>query len=162
VSLREHGARRLTPVANSLGSGDRSAEPLLENGQVSSLIVSFSARPGMDSVAERLIASGQITLQLVPQGVMVERVRAAAAGLAAFYSATGVGHRSLPARNSACSAAVPMCWRPPCRSITRCFGRGQSLPLYWPLSAGSKLSRIGTVEPGAGCQGTLHFTAGPF
>jgi hypothetical protein len=39
---------------------------------------------------------------------------------------------------------------------------GQSLPLYWPLSAGSKLSRIGTVEPGAGCQGTLHFTAGPF
>lgn len=91
VSLREHGARRLTLVANSLGSGARSAEPLLENGQVSSLIVSFSARPGLDSVAEQLIASGKVSLELVPQGVLVERVRAAAAGLAAFYSPTGVG-----------------------------------------------------------------------
>lgn len=91
VALRQRGAGELTLVANSLGRGEHSAEILIDAGQVSRLIVSFSARPGFDSVAERLIATGQIELEIVPQGILVERLRAAAAGLAAFYSPTGVG-----------------------------------------------------------------------
>jgi 3-oxoacid CoA-transferase len=91
VALRQQGARKLTLVANSLGRGQHSAEALIDAGQVSRLIVSFSARPGFDSVAERLIASGAIELEIVPQGILVERLRAAAAGLAAFYSPTGIG-----------------------------------------------------------------------
>lgn len=91
VALRQQGARELTLVANSLGRGEHSAEALIDAGQVSRLIVAFSARPGFDSSAERLIAAGKIELEIVPQGILVERLRAAAAGLAAFYSPTGVG-----------------------------------------------------------------------
>jgi 3-oxoacid CoA-transferase len=91
AALRRQGARELTLVANSLGRGEQSAEALIDAGQVSRLIVSFSARPGFDSSAEVLIAAGKIELEIVPQGILVERLRAAAAGLAAFYSPTGVG-----------------------------------------------------------------------
>jgi 3-oxoacid CoA-transferase len=116
LALRAQGARDLTLVANSLGTGEYSAEALIDNGQVSRLIVSFSARAGMDSVAERLIAAGSIELELVPQGILVERLRAAGAGLAAFYSPTGVGtpltvgkeQRSFDGRDYVLEQALPV------------------------------------------------------
>src|SRR5260370_9236867 len=64
---------------------------LVASGQVSKLIVSFSSRPGMRTPADDLIESGDIEVELVPQGTLVERMRAAGAGIPAFYTPTGVG-----------------------------------------------------------------------
>src|SRR5271165_1481592 len=93
AALKEQGARNLCVVANSLGgsSSDYRPELLLENGQISKLILSFSARPGFPSLAEERAAAGQVQLEMVPQGILVERMRAAGAGLPAFYSPVTVG-----------------------------------------------------------------------
>jgi 3-oxoacid CoA-transferase len=91
LALKDQGARGLTLVCNSLGAvSEMKPQVLAENGQVSKLIASFSARAGMRSPTDDLIASGQLQVELVPQGVLVERLRAAAAGLPAFYSPVGV------------------------------------------------------------------------
>ncbi|MDF5754321.1 3-oxoacid CoA-transferase subunit A [Spongiactinospora sp. TRM90649] len=92
VALREQGARRLCIVANSLGTGDYRSNTLIENHQVNRLIVSFSARAGeAKSAAEQQIEAGEITVELVPQGTLVERLRAGGAGIGAFFTRTGVG-----------------------------------------------------------------------
>jgi 3-oxoacid CoA-transferase len=92
VALKNHGARNLCIVGNSLGAGgDYRSEMLVENQQVTRLILSFSARPGFPSVAEDLVAGGTLKLEMVPQGILVERMRAAGAGLPAFYSPVTVG-----------------------------------------------------------------------
>ncbi len=91
-ALRDGGAKKLCLVCNSLGAADElRAQMLVNNGQVNRLIVSFSARPGLKSRAEELIAAGEVSVELVPQGILVERMRAGGAGLAAFYSPVGVG-----------------------------------------------------------------------
>ncbi|WP_426191382.1 3-oxoacid CoA-transferase [Massilia sp. DWR3-1-1] len=91
IALKEQGARRLCLVANSLGAGEYRPELLLENGQVSKAILSFSARPGLPSLVEERAAAGELALEMVPQGILVERLRAAGAGLPAFYSPVTVG-----------------------------------------------------------------------
>ena len=92
VALHEHGARRLCIIANSLGAGPFRAQSLIENHQVDRLIVSFSSRAGVGiSAAEEQIQSGEIALELVPQGTLVERLRAGGAGIAAIYTRTAVG-----------------------------------------------------------------------
>src|SRR5688572_15283343 len=70
VALRDRGVKRLTVVCNSLGGvEDMRGQLLAENGQISHLITSFSARPGPRSVAEDLIAQGEMSVELVPQGI---------------------------------------------------------------------------------------------
>ncbi|MBO0878108.1 MAG: 3-oxoacid CoA-transferase subunit A [Pseudonocardia sp.] len=92
VALREQGARQLCIVANSLGTGPYRSNTLIENRQVNRLIVSFSARAGEGtSAAEKQIAAGEIEVELVPQGTLVERLRAGGAGIGAFFTRTGVG-----------------------------------------------------------------------
>lgn len=92
VALKEQGTRNLCIVCNSLGApGQLRPQILVENQQVSQLIASFSARPGVPTDAERQIAAGQLGLELVPQGTLVERLRAGASGIAAFYTPTSVG-----------------------------------------------------------------------
>ena len=93
IALKEQGARDLCVVANSLGAGEYRPELLLENGQVSKVILSFSARPGLASLVEQRAAAGDVQLEMVPQGILVERLRAAGAGLPAFYSPVTVGTR---------------------------------------------------------------------
>ena len=91
VGLRDAGTSDLTVVCNSLGEvAEMRAQILAENRQISHLIAAFSARPGMPSPAEQQIVAGEMTYELVPQGILVERLRAAAAGLAGFYSPVGV------------------------------------------------------------------------
>jgi 3-oxoacid CoA-transferase len=84
----EHGARDLCLVANGVGGA---AAELIENDQVSRLIVSFVSRPNIDSAAGERAAAGKITFEVVPQGTLVERLRAGGAGLAGVYTPTGVG-----------------------------------------------------------------------
>lgn len=91
VALREQGAKRLCIVSNSLGVGPFRPQALVENHQVAKLIVAFTARPGERSAAEDQIAAGDIEVELVPQGTLVERLRAGGAGIGAFYTKTGVG-----------------------------------------------------------------------
>ncbi|WP_251447628.1 3-oxoacid CoA-transferase [Microbacterium sp. USTB-Y] len=92
VALRAQGAKELCIVANSLGEGPYRSMTLIENHQVKRLIVSFSARASGDrSPAEQQIAAGDIEVELVPQGTLVERLRAAGAGIGAVFTRTGVG-----------------------------------------------------------------------
>lgn len=91
VALKEQGTRDLCIICNSLGApGQLRPQILVENKQVSRLIASFSARPGVPTDAERQIAAGDIKLELVPQGTLVERLRAGGAGIAAFYTQVGL------------------------------------------------------------------------
>jgi 3-oxoacid CoA-transferase len=92
VAARDTGVRNLTLVSNGLGAvGQLRGMLLVASGQVGKLIVSFSSRPGMRTPADDLIESGDVEVELVPQGTLVERMRAAGAGIPAFYTPTGYG-----------------------------------------------------------------------
>lgn len=92
LAVAEKGAKELCLVCNGLGAaGGVRGMLLVENHQVKKLIASFSARPGLRSPAEDQIAAGELSVELVPQGTLVERCRAAGAGLAGFYTPTAVG-----------------------------------------------------------------------
>lgn len=92
VALREHGAKNLYVVANSLGAGPYRSTSLIENHQVSRLLVCFSGRANEPpSPAEVQAAAGQIAIEMCSQGTLVERLRAGGAGIPAFYTRTSVG-----------------------------------------------------------------------
>jgi 3-oxoadipate CoA-transferase alpha subunit len=87
--LIETGARDLTIVSNNAGFGSPMLPKLVGTGQVSKLICSFP-RPTPPEF-EELFRRGKIKLDVVPQGTIAERIRAAAAGIPAFYTPTSVG-----------------------------------------------------------------------
>jgi 3-oxoacid CoA-transferase len=92
IALREKGTRNLTLVCNSLGDpGATRGQILAENRQVKKLIAAFSVRPGTPTASEEQITNGELEVELVPQGILVERCRAGGAGIPAFYSPTSVG-----------------------------------------------------------------------
>ena len=77
---------------NGLGQpGFPTGHLLADNHQIAHLVTCFSARPGVVSEAEKQIMAGEMTLEMVPQGTLVERMRAGGAGLAAIYTPTGYG-----------------------------------------------------------------------
>jgi len=88
--LIEHGAKDLTVVANNSGVGHVGLAALLETGRVRKIVCSFP-RTADPVVFEKLWREGRIELECVPQGTMAERMRAAGAGIPAFYTATAVG-----------------------------------------------------------------------
>ncbi len=88
--LIEHGARDLTIVLNNAGVGHIGVARLMELGRVRRVVCSFP-RSSDSSVFEGLYREGKIELELVPQGTLAERLRAAGAGIPAFYTATSVG-----------------------------------------------------------------------
>jgi 3-oxoadipate CoA-transferase alpha subunit len=89
-ALRRHGAGDLTVVNNNAGNGDTGLAALLATGNVRKIICSFPRQT--DSwVFDGLYRSGKIELELVPQGNLAERMRAAGAGIGAFFCPTGVG-----------------------------------------------------------------------
>jgi len=91
-ALGEKGTRGLTVYCNGLGQpGFPTGHLLADNHQIARLVTCFSARPGVVSEAEKQIAAGEMQLEMVPQGTLVERMRAGGAGLAAVYTPTGYG-----------------------------------------------------------------------
>jgi 3-oxoadipate CoA-transferase alpha subunit len=89
-ALRRRGARDLTVVNNNAGNGDHGLAALLATGNVRKIICSFPRQT--DSwVFDELYRSGRIELEVVPQGTLAERMRAAGAGIGGFYCPTGVG-----------------------------------------------------------------------
>ena len=92
LALRAKGTKDLTLVCNSLGdSGATRGQILAENNQLKKLVAAFSVRPGSPTASEEQIDKGTLEVELVPQGILVERCRAGGAGIPAFYSPTSVG-----------------------------------------------------------------------
>ncbi len=89
-ALIRTGARELTVVSNNAGNGDHGLAALLAAGQVRRMICSFP-RQADSWVFDELYRAGKIELEVVPQGNLAERIRAAGAGIGAFFSPTGVG-----------------------------------------------------------------------
>jgi 3-oxoadipate CoA-transferase alpha subunit len=85
-----HGARDLVVVANNAGNGRTGLAHLMELGRVRRIICSFPRSSG-SVVFEELYRAGKIELEIVPQGTLAERMRAAGAGIPAFYTPTAVG-----------------------------------------------------------------------
>jgi 3-oxoacid CoA-transferase subunit A len=88
AALREQGSRGLTVVSNNCGVDDFGLGILLANNQVAKMVASYV---GENKVFERQYLSGELDVELVPQGTLAERMRAAGAGIPGFYTATGVG-----------------------------------------------------------------------
>ncbi len=88
--LIEQGARDLTVVNNNAGNGEHGVAALLKAGRVRKIICSFP-RQADSHVFDALYRRGDIELELVPQGNLAERLRAAGAGVGAFYTPTGFG-----------------------------------------------------------------------
>ena len=89
-ALIRQGAGDLTIVANNAGNGDTGLAALLDRGRVRRMICSFP-RQHDSWVFDRLYREGRVELELVPQGNLAERMRAAGAGIGAFFGPTGVG-----------------------------------------------------------------------
>jgi 3-oxoadipate CoA-transferase alpha subunit len=89
-ALIDKGAKNLTIVNNNAGNGDTGLAALLKAKRVRKIICSFP-RQTDSHVFDALYRSGEIELELVPQGNLAERIRAAGAGIGAFYSPTGYG-----------------------------------------------------------------------
>ncbi len=88
--LIARGAKDLTIVNNNAGNGDTGLAALLKAGSVRKIICSFP-RQADSQVFDGLYRSGQIELELVPQGNLAERIRAAGAGIGAFFTPSGYG-----------------------------------------------------------------------
>jgi 3-oxoadipate CoA-transferase alpha subunit len=88
--LIAQGAKDLTVVNNNAGNGDSGLAALLHTGRVRKIICSFP-RQADSHVFDALYRSGKLELELVPQGNLAERIRAAGAGIGAFFSPTGYG-----------------------------------------------------------------------
>lgn len=86
--LIEQGAKELTIVANNAGNGQTALPRLMEAGRVRKIVCSF---PRTAAVFAELYAAGKLELELVPQGTLAERLRAAGAGIGGFYTRTGAG-----------------------------------------------------------------------
>ena len=89
-ALIRQGARDLTVVSNNAGNGDTGLAALLAAHRVRKVVCSFP-RQSDSWVFDGLYRAGEIELEVVPQGTLAERLRAAGAGIGAFYSPTGAG-----------------------------------------------------------------------
>ena len=88
-ALARKGTKNITAISNNCGTRDGELGLMFKNGQISHVIASFPG-PHADHFQERFAAK-DVTLELVPQGILCERMRAAAAGLLGFYTTVGVG-----------------------------------------------------------------------
>jgi len=89
-ALISQGASELTIVSNNAGNGDTGLAALLAAGRVTKVICSFP-RQADSYVFDALYRAGKVDLEVVPQGNLAERMRAAGAGIGAFFCPTGVG-----------------------------------------------------------------------
>jgi 3-oxoacid CoA-transferase subunit A len=88
LGLRDSGVKDLTIVSNNCGVDDWGLGLLLQNKQIKKMISSYV---GENKEFERQFLSGELEVELVPQGTLAERIRAGGAGIPAFYTPAGVG-----------------------------------------------------------------------
>jgi 3-oxoadipate CoA-transferase alpha subunit len=89
-ALIDQGATDLTIVSNNAGNGDTGLAALLAAGRVAKVVCSFP-RQADSHIFDGLYRAGKVALEVVPQGNLAERIRAAGAGIGAFFCPTGVG-----------------------------------------------------------------------
>lgn len=87
-ALRERGVKNLTVVSNNCGVDDWGLGVLLANTQIKKMVASYV---GENKIFEQQYLSGELEVELTPQGTLAERIRAGGAGIPGFYTATGVG-----------------------------------------------------------------------
>lgn len=87
-ALRQEDVRNLTVISNNCGADNYGLWLLLNNGQIKKMISSYI---GENKLFEKLYLSGELELDLIPQGTLAERIRAGGAGIPAFYTPTGIG-----------------------------------------------------------------------
>jgi 3-oxoacid CoA-transferase subunit A len=87
-AARETGVKNLTVISNNCGADGFGLWTLLNNGQIRKMISSYV---GENKLFEQLYLSGDLELELNPQGTLAERIRAGGAGIPAFFTRTGVG-----------------------------------------------------------------------
>jgi len=87
-ALHEMGIKNLTCVSNNAGVDDFGLGLLLQKRQIKKMISSYV---GENALFEKLFMSGELELEFCPQGTLAERIRAGGAGIAGFYTPTGVG-----------------------------------------------------------------------
>src|SRR6202012_5583473 len=88
AALKDSGVKNLTIISNNCGADGFGLWMLLNNGQIRKMISSYV---GENKLFEKLYLSGDLELELNPQGTLAERIRAGGAGIPAFYTKTGVG-----------------------------------------------------------------------
>lgn len=88
AAVRRKGTRNLTVVSNNAGVDDFGIGLLLQTKQVKKMIATYV---GENKLFERMVLSGELEVELNPQGTLAERLRAGGAGIAAFYTPTGYG-----------------------------------------------------------------------
>jgi 3-oxoadipate CoA-transferase, alpha subunit len=89
-ALRLKGTKNLAIIHNGAGAGDWALGGLIKDGRVRKVTASFPNNPGAVAFQD-LYLKGQIELELVPQGTLAERIRAAGAGLGGFFTPTAAG-----------------------------------------------------------------------
>ena len=87
-ALKEQGTKDLTIVSNNCGVDDWGLGLLLANRQIKKMVSSYV---GENKIFEKQYLSGELEVELTPQGTLAERIRAGGAGIPGFYTATGVG-----------------------------------------------------------------------
>ena len=105
-ALIAQGAGGLTVVCNNAGNGDTGLAALLKAGRVRKIICSFP-RQADSYVFDALYRAGKVELEVVPQGTLVERIRAAGAGIGAFFTPTGYGTMLADGKESRVIAGRP-------------------------------------------------------
>src|SRR5271168_219147 len=88
AALVEKGVKNLTCISNNAGVDDFGIGLLLQKRQVKKMISSYV---GENRLFEQLVLSGELELELTPQGTLAEKLRAGGAGIPAFFTATGFG-----------------------------------------------------------------------
>jgi 3-oxoacid CoA-transferase subunit A len=88
AALRRKGVKNLTCISNNAGVDDFGIGLLLQTGQVKKMIATYV---GENKLFEKLVLSGELEVELNPQGTFAERIRAGGAGIPAFYTPTGYG-----------------------------------------------------------------------
>ncbi|PPA71323.1 CoA transferase subunit A [Jeotgalibacillus proteolyticus] len=88
IALRDSGVKDLTVISNNCGIDDWGLGLLLHNKQIKKMIGSYV---GENKEFERQVLSGELEVELVPQGTLAEKIRAGGAGIPAFYTPAGVG-----------------------------------------------------------------------
>lgn len=88
LALRNTGVKELTCISNNAGVSDFGLGLLLHQNQIKKMISSYV---GENELFEKMVLSGELEIELVPQGTLAERIRAGGAGIGGFYTPTGVG-----------------------------------------------------------------------
>jgi 3-oxoacid CoA-transferase len=91
LALADRGVKDLTIICNTPSGGPTSLNILADKKQIRKLVVSYVTNPSFTTPIGDQLKAGEIEIEMVPQGTLVERVRAGGAGLAGFFTPTGVG-----------------------------------------------------------------------